>query len=61
MDNLDAIAVGILDKETVRAGNGRCFLNGDPMIVEVSPSGRDIGYSQGEMPGADRIRPILEQ
>jgi hypothetical protein len=61
LDDLDAIAVGIMHEEAVRTRNWGRFLNLQTLVVALDPRGAGIRDPQSEVPGTRRVGPVLQQ
>ena len=61
LDDFNAIAVGIVDKEALGAGNRRSLLNAYAMVFEVISGAGDIGDSYREVAWTNGVRFVFEQ
>src|SRR5262249_3443337 len=61
LDDFDAVAVGIVDEETIRPGNRRRLLGGQAVLLEIAARLLGVGHAQGEMARAERVGFVLEQ
>src|SRR5436190_7605002 len=61
LDDLDAVAVRVVDEEAVGAGDRCRFLRGNAKLAEVGPGAGGVCDAQREVTGAAGVGPVLEQ